>query len=147
MCPHVESAQELVLKDYVHIGIAVDTEAGLIVPVLRDADRKDLLALSRELQTLAEKARRRKVSLEELQGGTFTVSNQGGIGGGFFTPIINKPEVAILGVSKGRKSGSRIIMPIGVSYDHRVIDGADAMRFLRWVAEAIEQPFLLSLIG
>jgi pyruvate dehydrogenase E2 component (dihydrolipoamide acetyltransferase) len=130
-------AQMIVFKQYYHIGIAVDTEAGLIVPVIRDADRKNLLVLSRELEELAGKARARKVSAEELKGGTFTISNQGGIGSGPFTPIINKPEVAILGlgrgalkaVVRGEKIEPRLMLPIGLSYDHRVIDGGAAARF------------------
>jgi len=132
-----EAAQELVHKDYYHIGVAVDTEAGLIVPVIRDVDKKSLLDLSRELEELAKKARDRKVSAEELKGGTFTISNQGGIGGAHFTPIVNKPEVAILGLGRGalkpvvrnEKIEPRLMMPIGLSYDHRVIDGGTAARF------------------
>jgi pyruvate dehydrogenase E2 component (dihydrolipoamide acetyltransferase) len=135
-----ENTQEVVYKEYHHLGVAVDTEQGLIVPVLKDADKKDLLKLSKELEELAEKTRARKVSIDDLKGGTFTISNLGGIGGGYFTPIINKPEVAILGVSKGKKNAAgRLIMPIGVSYDHRVIDGADGARFVRTLAEALEQ--------
>ena len=132
-----EVAQEIVFKQYYHIGIAVDTEAGLIVPVIRDADKKNVLELSRELEELAGKARDRKVSVEELTGGTFTISNQGGIGGGPFTPIVNKPQVAILGLGRGamkavvrdNKIEPRLMLPIGLSYDHRVIDGAAAARF------------------
>jgi pyruvate dehydrogenase E2 component (dihydrolipoamide acetyltransferase) len=132
-----EVAQEIVFKQYYHIGIAVDTEAGLIVPVIRDADKKNLLELSRELEDLASKARGRKVSVEELKGGSFTISNQGGIGGGPFTPIVNKPQAAILGLGRGamkavvrdNKIEPRLILPIGLSYDHRVIDGAAAARF------------------
>jgi pyruvate dehydrogenase E2 component (dihydrolipoamide acetyltransferase) len=132
-----EVAQEIVFKQYYHIGIAVDTEAGLIVPVIRDADKKNVLELSRELEELAGKARERKVSVEELKGGTFTISNQGGIGGGPFTPIVNKPQVAILGLGRGAmkavvhnsKIEPRLMLPIGLSYDHRVIDGAAAARF------------------
>ena len=96
-----EAAQEIVFKEYWHIGVAVDTEAGLIVPVLRDADKKSLLELSKDLEQIAIRARDRKVTAEELKGGTFTISNQGGIGGGHFTPIVNKPEVAILGLGRG----------------------------------------------
>ena len=132
-----EVAQEIVFKQYYHIGIAVDTEAGLIVPVIRDADKRNVLELSRELEALAGKARDRKVSVEELKGGTFTISNQGGIGGGPFTPIVNKPQVAILGLGRGamkavvrdNKIEPRLMLPIGLSYDHRVIDGAAAARF------------------
>jgi pyruvate dehydrogenase E2 component (dihydrolipoamide acetyltransferase) len=141
-----EASQEIVFKEYYHIGVAVDTEQGLIVPVLRDVDKKTVLELSRELNELAEKARARKVSLQELQGGTFTISNQGGIGGAHFTPIINKPEVAILGlgrgtvkaVSKNGKIESRLMMPMGLSYDHRIIDGGTAARFIVDLVQAFE---------
>src|SRR5882724_3014627 len=141
-----EATQEIVLKDYVHLGIAVDTEAGLIVPVLRDADKKDLVQLSKELEELATKARDRKVSGEDLKGGSFTISNQGGIGGAHFTPIVNKPEVAILGLGKGAlkpvvrdgKIEPRTMLPIGLSYDHRVIDGGGAARFIVDLVKAIE---------
>ena len=132
-----EVAQEIVFKQYYHIGIAVDTEAGLIVPVIRDADKKNLFELSLELEGLAEKARERKVSAEMSKGGTFTISNQGGIGSGQFTPIVNKPQVAILGLGRGamkavvrdNKVEPRLMLPMGLSYDHRVIDGASAARF------------------
>lgn len=134
-----EVAQEIVLKDYVHIGVAVDTEAGLIVPVLRDIDKKSLLEISLELAQLSEKARQRKIALDELQGGTFTISNQGSIGGSHFTPIIYAPQVAILGVGQGMqkpvvvdgKIAIRTLLPLCLSYDHRVLDGADAVRFLK----------------
>jgi len=151
------AAGEIIVKKYVNIGIAVDTDRGLLVPVIRDADRKNIVQLSVELAQLSEKARTRKISLEEMQGGCFSISNLGGIGGTYFTPIVNAPEVAILGVSRARmepvyqkESGQfapRFMLPLSLSYDHRVIDGADAIRFLRWVAEALEQPFLLSLQG
>jgi pyruvate dehydrogenase E2 component (dihydrolipoamide acetyltransferase) len=126
------------LKEYYHIGVAVDTEAGLIVPVIRDVDKKSVLDLSNELEELAKKARERKISAEELKGGTFTISNQGGIGGGHFTPIVNRPEVAILGLGRGatkpvireERVESRILLPIALSYDHRVIDGGVAARFV-----------------
>ena len=141
-----EATQEIVFKDYVHIGIAVDTEFGLIVPVIRDVDKKDLVQLSIELESLATKARERKVTGEELKGGTFTISNQGGIGGAHFTPIINKPEVAILGlgraiakpVAREGKVEIRTMMPMGLSYDHRVIDGGIAARFTVDLLKAIE---------
>jgi pyruvate dehydrogenase E2 component (dihydrolipoamide acetyltransferase) len=141
-----EASQEIVLKEYVHLGIAVDTEAGLIVPVMRDADKKDLAELSKELEELATKARERKVSGEDLRGGTFTISNQGGIGGAQFTPIVNKPEVAILGLGKGAtkpvargdKIELRTMLPLGLSYDHRVIDGGGAARFIVDLVKAIE---------
>jgi len=146
-----ENTQEIVYKDYYHLGVAVDTEQGLIVPVLKDVDKKNLFEISKDLETLAEKTRSRKVGIEDLKGGTFTISNLGGIGGTYFTPIINKPEVAILGVGKGRHVAwdviggavgatgrSPLLMPIGLSYDHRVVDGADGARFVRAFAEAIE---------
>ncbi len=141
-----EVTNELVLKGYYHIGLAVDTEQGLLVPVIRDVDKKDLLQLSKDVQELAEKARTRKVSLEEMKGGSFSISNQGGIGGAHFTPIINKPEVAILGlgrgaqkpVVRGKNIEARLMMPIGLSYDHRVIDGGEAARFIVELVQAFE---------
>jgi pyruvate dehydrogenase E2 component (dihydrolipoamide acetyltransferase) len=141
-----EASGEVVFKNYFHIGVAVDTEAGLIVPVLRDVDKKSLTDLSQELNDLVERTRKRKVSLEELQGGSFTISNQGGIGGGHFSPIINKPEAAILGlgrsalkpVVKDGKIEARAILPIALSYDHRVMDGADAVRFIMDVVATLE---------
>src|SRR5687768_9286112 len=153
---------ELIFKKYVNVGVAVDTDRGLLVPVIRNADRKNISEISIEINQLAARARDRKLTLDEMSGGGMTISNLGGIGGTYFTPIVNWPEVAILGVSrtttepvwKDPSTGSgqagfqpRQMLPLSLSYDHRVIDGADAMRFLRWVAEAIEQPFLLSLIG
>jgi pyruvate dehydrogenase E2 component (dihydrolipoamide acetyltransferase) len=151
------TSDEIVVKKYVHIGVAVDTDRGLLVPVIRDADKKNIVQLSVELAQLSEKARTRKISAEEMQGGCFSISNLGGIGGTYFTPIVNAPEVAILGISRARmeqvyqkESGQfapRLMLPLSLSYDHRVIDGADGIRFLRWVAEALEQPFLLSLQG
>jgi pyruvate dehydrogenase E2 component (dihydrolipoamide acetyltransferase) len=133
-----EVANEIVLKEYIHLGIAVDTDAGLIVPVIRDVDKKSVLDLSKELEQLAQKARDRKVTSDELKGGTFTISNQGAIGGAHFTPIINKPEVAILGLGRGAmkpvaregKVEVRLMTPLGLSYDHRVIDGGAAARFM-----------------
>jgi pyruvate dehydrogenase E2 component (dihydrolipoamide acetyltransferase) len=133
-----EAASEIVYKQYVHIGIAVDTEQGLIVPVIRDVDRKSLFEIAQELQQLAERTRQRKVAIEEMQGGSFTISNQGGIGSGHFTPIVNKPEVAILGIGRGvvrpvvrgGKTEHRTMLPLSLSYDHRIIDGADAARFM-----------------
>jgi pyruvate dehydrogenase E2 component (dihydrolipoamide acetyltransferase) len=146
---------ELVLKKYVNVGVAVDTDRGLLVPVIRHADQKNIAQLSIEINQLAAKARDKKLSLEEMSGGGMSISNLGGIGGTYFTPIVNWPEVAILGVSRTQTEPAwrndtfepRQMLPLSLSYDHRVIDGADAMRFLRWVVEAIEQPFLLSLIG
>lgn len=141
-----EVAQEIVLKQYYHIGVAVDTEAGLIVPVIRNADQLTMLEISKALEELAAKARDRKVTAEELKGGTFTISNQGGIGGAHFTPIVNKPEVAILGMGRGSmqpvvrgdKIEPRLVMPIGLSYDHRVIDGGTAARFTVDLIQAFE---------
>lgn len=142
-----ESARQVVFKQYYHIGMAVDTEAGLIVPVIRDVDKKSLLDLSRELQELAEKARNRKVGAEELQGGSFTISNQGGIGGAHFTPIINRPEVAILGVGRSlmkpvvreKRIEPRLMLPLCLSYDHRLIDGGTAARFIVELGQALSQ--------
>ncbi len=141
-----EVAEEIVLKEYIHLGLAVDTDAGLIVPVIRDADRKSLLELSKDIEELAKKARDRKVSGDELKGGTFTISNQGGIGGAHFTPIVNKPEVAILGLGKGalkavvreKQIVQRMMLPLAISYDHRVIDGGAAARFTVNLLAAIE---------
>ena len=148
---------EIIYKKYVNIGIAVDTDRGLLVPVIRDADTKNIMQISVELAQLSEKARNRKIALEEMQGGCFSISNLGGIGGTYFTPIVNAPEVAILGISRARMEPvydketaqfvPRLMLPLSLSYDHRVIDGADGIRFLRWVVEAIEQPFLLALQG
>ncbi|RMH55482.1 MAG: branched-chain alpha-keto acid dehydrogenase subunit E2 [Candidatus Hydrogenedentota bacterium] len=145
----------IIRKHYIHIGVAVDTEHGLLVPVIRDADRKNIREIALELSELADRARKRKITPDELSGGTFTITNLGGIGGTAFTPIVNHPEVAILGVSRSSieplyENGAfqpRTLLPLSLSYDHRVIDGADGARFLRWIVEALEQPFLLSLEG
>ena len=147
--------EEIVYKQYIHIGVAVDTDRGLLVPVIRDVDKKNIVELAVELSQLSKKARDKKITPEEMQGGTFTITNLGGIGGVGFTPIVNHPEVAILGLSRSRtepewingKFEPRLILPLSLSYDHRLIDGADAARFLRWIAEAFEQPFLLSVQG
>ncbi len=151
------AAEQIVLKKYVNIGIAVDTDRGLLVPVIKDADRKNIVQISVALSELSEKARTKKISLEEMQGGCFSISNLGGIGGSFFTPIVNAPEVAILGISRARMEPvfsketngfvPRLMLPLSLSYDHRVIDGADGIRFLRWIVAALEQPFLLALQG
>ncbi len=151
-----EATGEIVYKNYFHIGIAVDTEAGLIVPVLKDTDKKSIKDLSLELAELAEKTRQRKVTMDDLSGGTFTISNLGSIGGAHFTPIVNKPQVAILGVSRGvqkpvviksdektKKAAApkievRTVMPLSLSYDHRVIDGADGARFMRELVQNLE---------
>ena len=133
-------AGEVVYKEFVNVGIAVDTEAGLVVPVLRDVDRKTILQIAQDLTDIAGRARDRKLGMEEMRGGTFTISNLGGIGGGHFTPIVNAPEVAILGVSRGKKvvelddAGTpvqKLMLPLSLSYDHRVINGADGARFIK----------------
>jgi pyruvate dehydrogenase E2 component (dihydrolipoamide acetyltransferase) len=141
-----ETTNEIIFKDYCHIGVAVDTEAGLIVPVLRNVDKKSLFDLARELNEVTEKTRHRKVTIEDLQGGTFTISNQGSIGGSYFTPIIYAPQVAILGVGQGGpkpvvsdgKVLVRTLMPLCLSYDHRVLDGGDAVRFLREIVAGLQ---------
>jgi len=142
-----ETANEIVLKEYYHIGIAVDTEQGLIVPVIRDVDKKSMLDLVKELEQLAQKARDRKVTAEELKGGSFTISNQGAIGGAHFTPIVNMPQVAILGLGRGAlkpvvrdgKVEARLMTPLGLSYDHRVIDGGEAARFIVDLVAALQE--------
>ena len=153
---------ELIYKKFVNVGVAVDTDRGLLVPVIRNADQKNIQEIAIEINQLAAKARDRKLTMDEMSGGGISISNLGGIGGTAFTPIVNWPEVAILGVSRGAmepvwkpsaapgQGGAfepRLMLPLSLSYDHRVIDGADGMRFMKWVVEAIEQPFLLSLIG
>jgi pyruvate dehydrogenase E2 component (dihydrolipoamide acetyltransferase) len=147
--------EEIIYKQYISIGVAVDTDRGLLVPVIRDVDKKNIVELAAEMTQLSKKARDRKLAPEEMEGGTFTITNLGGIGGTGFSPIVNHPEVAILGLSRSRmepewvnnKFEPRLILPLSLSYDHRLIDGADAARFLRWIAEAFEQPFLLSVQG
>jgi len=151
------TTHEVIHKMYYHIGVAVDTDRGLLVPVIRHVDQKNILELSVELTQLAERARSRKTTLEEMQGGTFTITNLGGLGGTNFTPIINAPEVAILGLARSSMEpvyndstgqfAPRLMLPLALSYDHRLIDGGDGVRFLRWVVEALQQPFLLALEG
>ena len=152
----VDAAGEaIVYKKYINVGIAVDTDNGLLVPVIRNADQKNLIQLSVEINLLAEKAKARKLTFDEMSGGSMSISNLGGIGGTSFTPIVNWPEVAILGISRGGYepvwNGTafepRQMLPLSLSYDHRLIDGADAIRFLRWVVEALENPFTLALRG
>jgi len=146
---------EIIYKKYFHIGVAVDTDRGLLVPVIRDVNKKNIIELSVQLARAAEKARNKKLTPEDMEGGVFTITNLGGIGGTAFSPIVNAPEVAILGISRASLepvfvNGAfqpQLILPLSLSYDHRLIDGADAARFLRWVAEALEQPFLLPLQG
>lgn len=145
--------EQIIFKKYYHIGVAVDTPQGLLVPVIRDVDRKNIFELAVELSEVAAKARDRKLGLEDMQGGCFTISNLGGIGGTNFAPIVNAPEVAILGVSRsqvepvfdGEAFQPRLMMPLSLSYDHRLIDGADGARFLRWICEALEDPLMMSL--
>jgi pyruvate dehydrogenase E2 component (dihydrolipoamide acetyltransferase) len=147
--------EEIIYKQYIHIGVAADTDRGLLVPVIRDVDKKNIVELAVELSQISKKARDKKITPGDMEGGTFTITNLGGIGGVGFTPIVNYPEVAILGLSRSRiepewingKFEPRLILPLSLSYDHRLIDGADAARFLRWIAEAFEQPFLLSVQG
>jgi pyruvate dehydrogenase E2 component (dihydrolipoamide acetyltransferase) len=156
----IDTAQnEIIYKKSIHVGVAADTPRGLLVPVIRDVDRKGIFELSKELALASDKSRGGKLGLEDMQGAGFTITNLGGIGGTSFTPIVNWPEVAILGVSRAtwepvwrpasvEDDGTfepRLMLPLSLSYDHRVIDGADAARFLRWVCEAFEQPFVLSL--
>ncbi len=147
--------KNIVYKKYINIGVAVDTDRGLLVPVIRDVDKKNLTELSVELSEIAVKARDKKLTLEDMQGGNFTISNLGGIGGTSFTPIINAPEVAILGVSRGTfeavwQDGEfvpKLMLPLSLSYDHRIIDGADGARFIRWIVEALQEPFTMILEG
>jgi pyruvate dehydrogenase E2 component (dihydrolipoamide acetyltransferase) len=156
--PHFASSvdmanESIIYKQYVHVGVAVDTPNGLLVPVIRDADAKTITEIAVELGVLSRKAREKKLTLDEMAGGVFTVTNLGGIGGTSFTPVVNQPEVAILGVSRGAiepvwRDGQfvpRQMLPLSLSYDHRVIDGADAARFLRFVVEALEQPMTMYL--
>ncbi len=144
---------EIIYKQYAHIGVAVDTDRGLLVPVIRDVDQKDIFQIADEIANAAERARNRKLSLDDMQGASITISNLGSLGGGAFTPIVNWPEVAILGVARARMEPvyvdgefvPRFLMPLTLSYDHRVVDGADGVRILRWIVEAVEQPALIWL--
>jgi len=141
-----EVADEIILKEYIHLGIAVDTDQGLLVPVIRDVDKKSMVELAKELELLAAKARDRKITAEEMKGGTFTISNQGAIGGAHFTPVVNLPEVAILGLGRGAmkpvardgKIEARLLTPMALSYDHRVVDGGNAARFAVDLLKAFE---------
>jgi len=142
--------EEMILKKYVNIGVAVDTEDGLLVPVIRNVDQKTIIEISKEITELAEKARNGKLKAEEMKGGNFTISNLGGIGGTNFTPIVYHPQVAILGVSRAKKQPvyvdgdnfeARDILPLSLSYDHRLIDGAEGVRFLNWISRALEDPY------
>jgi pyruvate dehydrogenase E2 component (dihydrolipoamide acetyltransferase) len=147
--------EEIVYKKYFNIGVAVDTERGLLVPVLKNVDRKNIAGIAVELGDLAERSRNKKIKADELQGGNINISNLGGLGTTYFSPIIAWPQVAIVGVGRAAREAvyqeggfvPRLILPLSISYDHRLIDGADASRFLRWVAEALEQPLLIALEG
>ncbi len=149
------AGHEIIHKKYYHVGVAVDTDRGLVVPVIRDVDRKNMVELSVELSEVAARARDRKLSPDDMQGSTFTISNLGGFGGTFFAPIINAPNVAILGLARSRMEQvyvdgafqPRLMLPLMISYDHRLIDGADGARFMQWLVQAFEEPFLLSLEG
>lgn len=143
-----ETGKTLILKKYFHIGIAVDTPAGLLVAVVRDCDQKSVADIAGEIQAVSAKAREKGLTMAEMSGGCFTISSLGGIGGTAFTPIINAPEVAILGVTKARWVATRngddtewkMMLPLSLSYDHRVINGADAARFTRHLGELLAQP-------
>ncbi len=149
------SQDEIIYKKYVNVGVATDTPRGLVVPVILQADQKTVTQLSVELTEIASRARAGKLSLEEMAGGTFTITNLGGIGIGHFTPIINDPEVAILGIGRSNyepvyvdgQFQPRLMMPLSLSFDHRIVDGADGARFLRWIVQAVEQPLLLAMEG
>ena len=149
------ASHEIIYKEYYHVGVAVDTDRGLVVPVIRDVDRKNMIELSIELAEIAARARERKLSPDDMQGSTFTISNLGGFGGTFFAPIVNAPDVAILGLARSRMEQvyvdgafqARLMLPLMISYDHRLIDGADGARFMQWLVQAFEEPFLLSLEG
>ena len=149
------AAREIILKKYFSIGIAVDTDRGLLVPVIREVNKKSITDLSIELTQIAEKARNKKLTIEDMQGGNFTISNLGGLGGTAFTPVINAPEAAILGVARASMEQvyindhfePRLMLPLSLSYDHRIIDGADAARFTTWLVEALQQPFIILLEG
>ena len=147
--------KQVVYKKFINVGVAVDTDRGLLVPVVRDADKKNVLQIAQELNRIGERAKARKISPDEMQGGTFTVTNIGGIGGKYFMPIINWPEVAILGVGRGSIEAVNIngffhprqMLPLSLSFDHRIIDGADGARFIRWMVDAIQNPAMLAVEG
>ncbi len=149
------TTNELVLKKFFNVGVAVDTERGLVVPVLRDVDRRNVIQVAVELQRLADRAKARKLSPDDMTGGCITVTNLGSIGCGFFTPIVNLPEIAILGVGRAVSEPvlvdgffqPRLMLPLSLSFDHRIIDGADGARFLQWIIQAIQNPVLLTLEG
>lgn len=150
-------AQELIIKDYVHIGVAVDTDRGLVVPRIENVDEKNIIELSVELNQIAERARKNELTLEEMRGSTFTVTNLGSLGTGHFAPVINWPEVAVLGLGRAQQTAvwdderrqfvPRLIMPLSFGHDHRVLDGADGARFMTWIVEAIRNPLLMAIEG
>ena len=145
--------KEIIYKSFINVGVAVDTDRGLLVPVIRDVQQKSILSIAEELNTLAKKAREKKITPDQMQGGSFIISNLGGIGGTQFTPLIYPPQAAILGVSRAAteplyRDGEfvpRLMLPLSLSYDHRIIDGADGARFLRWFCEALEHPLVTVL--
>ncbi|MBE83619.1 MAG: hypothetical protein CME21_13740 [Gemmatimonadetes bacterium] len=149
------SANEIILKRYINLGIAVDTERGLLVPVIKNVDHKNIYELAAELRELGDRTRKNRVAPDELQGGTFSITNLGSLGGASFTPIVNHPEVAILGIGQGREEAvivdgriePRLMMPLCLSYDHRVIDGADGVRFINKLIESIQNPEHMLLGG
>ena len=158
--PHVNSSldaenDELVLKRYVHLGVAVDTPRGLVVPVIRDVDEKNIIQLSVELTDISERARSSDLGLQDFRGSSFTVTNLGGMGTGHFTPIIHHPNTAILGIGRAERRPiwsdalenwePRSILPLSFTFDHRVMDGADGARFMTWIADVIRQPLVLAL--
>ncbi len=146
---------QIIYKKYYNIGIAVDTDRGLLVPPVKDVYKKNITELSVELNDISERARTKKIKVDELQGSTFTITNLGGLGGTYFTPVLNAPEVGILGISRSSiepvylndKFEPRLMLPLSLSYDHRLIDGADAVRFLRFIVEGLEEPFKILLEG
>ena len=146
---------ELIVKRHFHIGVAVDTDRGLVVPVIRDVDQKNFIEIGVELTQLSERARQNKLSLDEVRGGTFTVTNLGGLGTGFFSPVINWPQTAILAVGKAETTPAylgdevvpRLRLPLTLAFDHRAFDGADGARFMSWMVDAINQPLMLALEG
>jgi len=143
--------QQIIRKHYIHIGVAVDTQRGLLVPVIRDVDKKSIMDIAGEINDLSERARKKRITPDEMDGGTFTISNQGGIGGLNFTPIIYWPQAAILGVSRAAVKPlyldgewrPRTMLPLSLSYDHRLNDGAGAARFLGWICRALEYPLAM----
>ncbi len=149
------NTREIILKQYVNLGVAVNTPRGLMVPAIRDADEKNMIQIAKEIQELAAKCRDGKIKLEEIEGSTFTVTNLGRVCGQYFTPIVNYPEVAILGMGRALEEPCvvdgavvpRTMLPLSLSFDHRVIDGADGAAFLGWIRSAIEQPLVLALDG